>query len=215
MWFVGPGKPAPVRTRKRRHERYVSDLLTCALGNVLDLSASGIRIGCRGWCKLKRGQVVPLTLQAPQGELTLQAKVVRKVRRGLRAHELGLEFVGMTPRTAASLKSLAEFGFVGSGGGIAGTFVGSHEAGDMGGGPRPSGGGTGTKATAAQMKLEWAQELLRVDSGATAEEIRAAYRKLARRYHPDSRPGPNADRKFAELVEAYRLLRDRAGAADD
>jgi DnaJ-domain-containing protein 1 len=204
MWFAGFGKPAGVRTRKRRHDRYVSDLLDCSLGNVLDLSASGMRVGVRGRCPLSRGQVTTVTITAPQGSLTLQATVVRVVRRGFRTRELGLEFIGMKPRTAAALKSLAQFGFAGGGGGIAGSFVGSREAGGMGGGPRV---GEAAMPKPARMKIDQAREALGVTAGASVAEIRAAYRKLARKYHPDARPGPEAAAKFIELAQAYRLLR--------
>jgi uncharacterized protein YjbI with pentapeptide repeats len=48
-----------------------------------------------------------------------------------------------------------------------------------------------------------AYALLGVSSMATAKEIREAYRKLAKKYHPDLNPGdPNAVRRFARLNEA-------------
>jgi molecular chaperone DnaJ len=50
-------------------------------------------------------------------------------------------------------------------------------------------------------------EVLGVSRGATKEEIKAAYRKLAKRYHPDLNNGsPAADAKMKELNEAYTLL---------
>jgi len=44
----------------------------------------------------------------------------------------------------------------------------------------------------------------------TADEeiITTVYRKLARRYHPDVDPSPEAERQMAELNEAYATLRD-------
>jgi curved DNA-binding protein len=43
---------------------------------------------------------------------------------------------------------------------------------------------------------------------ATAEEIKTAYRRLARKYHPDVSKEPNAEEKFKEVQEAYEVLKD-------
>ena len=43
---------------------------------------------------------------------------------------------------------------------------------------------------------------------ATADEIRSAYRKLARTHHPDVSTEADADKKFAEVQEAYEVLSD-------
>jgi molecular chaperone DnaJ len=52
-------------------------------------------------------------------------------------------------------------------------------------------------------------EVLGVDRGATEEEIKKAYRKLAVKYHPDKNPGDKAaEEKFKELGEAYEVLCD-------
>jgi len=52
-------------------------------------------------------------------------------------------------------------------------------------------------------------EILGVDRGATADEIKKAYRKLALQYHPDRNPGDaSAEDKFKEATEAYEVLRD-------
>ena len=43
---------------------------------------------------------------------------------------------------------------------------------------------------------------------AKPEEIKRAYRKLARKYHPDVSKAPNAEEKFKEVAEAYDVLKD-------
>lgn len=58
---------------------------------------------------------------------------------------------------------------------------------------------------------------LGVASDATAEAIKAAYRKKATQYHPDKNPSPEAAALFREIQEAYEVLSDvdRRRAFDD
>src|SRR5690625_4666416 len=51
-------------------------------------------------------------------------------------------------------------------------------------------------------------EVLGVDQNASSEEIRRAYRKLARKYHPDVNKAPDAADKFKEVKDAYDTLSD-------
>ena len=52
-------------------------------------------------------------------------------------------------------------------------------------------------------------EVLGVGRNADAKEIKCAYRKLAKKYHPDMNPGDKqAEQKFKEVTEAYNVLSD-------
>src|ERR671917_2342442 len=51
-------------------------------------------------------------------------------------------------------------------------------------------------------------EILGLNRSATTEDIRRAYRQLARQYHPDVNRDPGAEEQFKEINEAYEVLAD-------
>jgi curved DNA-binding protein CbpA len=56
-------------------------------------------------------------------------------------------------------------------------------------------------------------EVLGLTRGASARDIRRAYRALALRYHPDVYSGANAESRFREITDAYEVLHDPAQRA--
>src|ERR1700704_2461914 len=58
------------------------------------------------------------------------------------------------------------------------------------------------------MKYKDYYAVMGVDRKASAEDIKQAYRKLARKYHPDVSKEPGAEEKFKEVGEAYETLKD-------
>src|SRR5579872_3744879 len=51
-------------------------------------------------------------------------------------------------------------------------------------------------------------KILGVERSAAAEQIKTAYRRLARKFHPDVSKEPRAEERFKEVQEAYEVLKD-------
>ena len=66
----------------------------------------------------------------------------------------------------------------------------------------------GWKVTAMAAKRDY-YEILGIDKNADDNTIKKAYRKLAKKYHPDQNAGnAQAERQFKEVTEAYSVLSD-------
>ncbi|HEY6295567.1 MAG TPA: DnaJ domain-containing protein, partial [Streptosporangiaceae bacterium] len=50
--------------------------------------------------------------------------------------------------------------------------------------------------------------LLKIRRDATQEEVKRAYRRLARELHPDVNPDPETQERFKEITQAYEVLSD-------
>ncbi|MFN3196176.1 MAG: J domain-containing protein [Chlorobiota bacterium] len=59
------------------------------------------------------------------------------------------------------------------------------------------------------MKIKNYYRILGIESSATSAEIKSAYKRLARKYHPDLHPdNPKIEKIFSEIKEAYDVLGD-------
>src|SRR5258705_8882291 len=58
------------------------------------------------------------------------------------------------------------------------------------------------------MKYKDYYSIMGVERGASADDIKKAYRKLAHKYHPDVSKDPKGEEKFKEVAEAYETLKN-------
>lgn len=187
-------KPLPHDPR-RRHERHFTDNVSCDVGDVVDMSASGMRVACRGRPPMREGQVAKMVLAFTGGKINLQIRVVWIKRKGLRrAYEIGLHFINVTPKLTAALDSIAHFGFIGP--------------------DTSTANGATTNSTRSRQRVRASVELpdyyqvLEVGHSASHQEIREAFHKLALTCHPDVNKDPESQQRFVQIKEAYEVLRD-------
>jgi DnaJ domain/PilZ domain len=191
FWFGPGGSSGRQAMRPRKNKRYSAELLQTPLGQVIDLSTSGLRVRGTGKPAIKAGEAIPVKLQTPQGELNFLGRVawVRRLKGGF---EAGFELLDVKPHIASRLRQIAEFGFIPDA--PPPVEPASVETGFSSGKLRKSATSTNP------------YEILEVEATATDEQIQKAYRKLARIYHPDVNKSPDAVAKFERIVAAYRSL---------
>lgn len=97
------GQPAP--SNRRRHGRVRCADIRCSLGEVLDLSGSGIRVRSRA--RPAQGTPIDLTIHALDGPVTVRCVPRQEARHGPSAWDIGLEFTELTPHVRRALVELA------------------------------------------------------------------------------------------------------------
>ena len=90
-----------------RHGRLRTEKLRTVLGEVADLSASGLRLCCKGKCRVNADQQLELKLQALEEQVVVTGRVVWTSKTGFRRYELGVEFVDLTDEQKRQLLTIA------------------------------------------------------------------------------------------------------------
>ncbi|MHC5024227.1 MAG: DnaJ domain-containing protein [Planctomycetota bacterium] len=173
------------------------------MGLVKDLSTAGMRVACTGKPPVKVGQIQKIRIKGNRASVVVTGKVIWVRRTRFRKYDTGIQFIAMKPAVAGAIDQLARFGFI---------RQNQERLDDL------TGTGSGRSASARQRRggrsirasidLPDYYALLDVPADASQDEIREAYRKLARIYHPDVNREDVGQAKFIEINEAYEILKD-------
>lgn len=91
----------------RRNGRFRCELLECSLGDVRDLSPTGMRVIRKARKPMKVGKVRKIKVQSLFGTIRLRAQVVWSHMSAERTNEMGLTFLDITPGQAEAIKEAA------------------------------------------------------------------------------------------------------------
>lgn len=182
----GPA-PAPPAPASSGPERFQSAVLTCSLGTIVEVWRTGIVIrGSRTVVPADPAAPIDLDLCGPVDEVSLKARVVR-LKPSPRGCEIELAFVDPSTSDQDAIENLARFGRTRSS-----TRNDAHIREQL--------------ALAAKLPDYYAALGLRPT--ATDADVQAAFRTLARRYHPDVCKDPDAQQRFCTISEAHEVLCD-------
>jgi hypothetical protein len=134
------------------------------------------------------GQEIQLELSAPTDGMSLRARVIRIHPGGGGRYDVAAEFIGLSAGEAAALENLARYGKRK----VPGAFANED---------------TREKLIAA-LRLPDYYDLLGLSHGCRVDEVHAAYRLMARKFHPDICREPDAQERFCLINDAHATLSD-------
>lgn len=184
--------------QERESCRYDSDTVRCALGEVLDISARGMRVICTGKPPVASGGVMPISLKFSDGSLQLHTQVRWCKRRGLKRYEIGLQFLQLKPGMPKVLEAIARFG----------TAQAARHMDDCEEQKAHHNKQQNKQPTQVEAALPNYYRVLGIEPDATTDQIKASYRRLATKCHPDRSNKADAMQRFQMINEAYHVLVD-------
>lgn len=93
-------------TEVRRIARMRCKMLTCEWGQVVDLSAQGMRIRHRGSAKLRPGEHIEITLSLMSTIVNVHAKIIWMRKTGFRKREIGMQFIDLSEDVISALTEI-------------------------------------------------------------------------------------------------------------
>lgn len=204
MGWLGRQKPsfnlnpsADGQDPRRSAPRQPTDSLSCHLGDVVDISSTGVRISCKGKPPFSEGALTTIKFAFNGGKLQVQVQERWRKRKNLRGgYEIGLMFVNNSPNVMNAVESLVKFGF------LCPDAVAGEKPRTNGPKEKPR------KKLRVSIDLPDYYAVLSIPRDADKQQVHTAYRKLARAYHPDTNKEPGAQERFISICEAYKVLSD-------
>tara|TARA_B100000683_G_C12261160_1_gene461648 strand:- start:261 stop:626 length:366 start_codon:yes stop_codon:yes gene_type:complete len=93
---------------RRRHGRIRCATLTTRFGIIEDMSASGMRVTCKGWRKPKIGTILNVDIKHPKGIAIVECQIVWIKKVGLRKYEAAFKFIDLDPEHQRDLLAAAQ-----------------------------------------------------------------------------------------------------------
>ena len=179
--------------RPRRDERYETSGMSCHLGDVVNLSASGMQISTPDKPAVSKGELKQFVLRTNRQTLTMSGNVVWTRHRSPPSgqYAMGVQFVDSPAATRETLVAFARYGFAGPG---------EQELSHM------RAAYTAVRKTSKIVEDHY--RILGVERRATQSEIRRAFWALAKANHPDVTRDPKAEVRFRRANEAREVLLD-------
>ncbi len=103
---VSPRQPAPGERDARRHGRVRTESVACSLGEVVDISASGLRVRCQGKPPCRIGQRASIMINGFEGPFQVFARPVWIRKTGMWRYEIGLCFEDLDQTARLQLAGL-------------------------------------------------------------------------------------------------------------
>lgn len=198
MWRANPP-----RERVSRAARYSTQGFSCLLGDVEDLSATGMKVRCPGEPGVTRDELLQMRIASPFQQVPVRARVAWKKQDADGTWAVGLQFSELPAYLAQTLDQMAREG-IATTAGQPGPRRGQSVRGTLNGHEVPP----RTSIIEATVRFEDLYVVLGVPVNADEQAIRDAYRRHVRECHPDVSTDPQATFRFQQLRRAYEVLRD-------
>ncbi len=181
---------------QRRSERFLTSAVSCPIGDVVDVSDTGLRLASTKRFRFKIGETHQLVLRAGGQQLRASMRVqwVRRVSLFPVRYEAGFQLVDARPGVGKAIRQMGQFGCATNDSVDAATPEEAKEQ--------------ATPTVQASIEIEDLYAVLGVEKDASADEIKSAYRRLAREHHPDRSEAQDAAEVFDRIAKAYSILGD-------